>query len=89
LIDFISKLFNKDSSSKDVARERLRLVLIHDRSTVSPELISALKTDLIEVIQQYMDIDVESLIVNLENEDDTMALIANIPVRSLKRAVNI
>ncbi|HRY12109.1 MAG TPA: cell division topological specificity factor MinE [Syntrophomonadaceae bacterium] len=89
MIDFISKLFNKDSSSKDVARERLRLVLIHDRSTVSPELISALKTDLIEVIQQYMDIDVESLIVNLENEDDTMALIANIPVRSLKRAVNI
>lgn len=89
MIDFISKLFNKDSSSKDVARERLRLVLIHDRSTVSPELISALKTDLIEVIQQYMDIDVESLIVNLENEDETMALIANIPVRSLKRAVNI
>ncbi len=89
MIDFISKLFNKDSTSKDVARERLRLVLIHDRSTVSPELISALKTDLIEVIQHYMDIDVESLIVNLENEDDTMALIANIPVRSLKRAVNI
>ena len=89
MIDFISKLFNKDSTSKDVARERLRLVLIHDRSTVSPELISALKADLIEVIQQYMDIDVESLIVNLENEDDTMALIANIPVRSLKRVVNI
>ncbi|MEQ8200908.1 MAG: cell division topological specificity factor MinE [Syntrophomonadaceae bacterium] len=89
MIDFIAKFFNKDSSSKDVARERLRLVLIHDRSTVSPELISALKADLIEVIQQYMDIDVESLIVNLENEDDTMALIANIPVRSLKRVVNI
>ncbi|NLN88099.1 MAG: cell division topological specificity factor MinE [Syntrophomonadaceae bacterium] len=87
MIDFISRLFNKDTSSKDVARERLRLVLIHDRSTVSPELIGALKADLIEVIQQYMDIDVESLIVNLENDDDTMALIANIPVRSLKRAI--
>ncbi len=89
MIDFIAKFFNRDNSSKDVARERLRLVLIHDRSMVSPELINALKADLIEVIQQYMDIDVESLIVNLENEDDTMALIANIPVRSLKRAANI
>lgn len=89
MIDFISRLFNRDSSSKEVARERLKLVLIHDRSSASPELINALKSDLIEVIQQYMDIDVESLIVNLENEDDTMALIANIPVRSLKRAVNI
>lgn len=89
MIDFIAKFFNRDGGSKDVARERLRLVLIHDRSMVSPELISALKADLIEVIQQYMDIDVESLIVNLENEDDTMALIANIPVRSLKRAANV
>jgi cell division topological specificity factor len=56
---------------------------------VSPELIAALKEDLIQVIQQYMDIDVESLLVNLENEDDSVALIANIPIKSLKRAVNI
>jgi len=72
-----------------VARERLRLVLIHDRSMISPELIKALKEDLIEVIQQYMDIDVESLLVNFENEDNSVALIANIPVKSLKRVVNV
>jgi cell division topological specificity factor len=48
----------------------------------------ALKEDLIEVIQKYMDIDVESLLVNLENEDDSVALIANIPIKSLKRAAN-
>jgi cell division topological specificity factor len=90
LLDFFTRLFSKESaSSKEVARERLRLVLIHDRSVVSPELIAALKADLIQVIQQYMDIDVESLLVNLENEDDSVALIANIPIKSLKRAVNI
>jgi cell division topological specificity factor len=90
LLDIFNRLFGRESTgSKDVARERLRLVLIHDRSVVSPELINALKADLIQVIQQYMDIDVESLLVNLENEDDSMALIANIPIKSLKRAVNI
>lgn len=90
MLDFLTRLFCKESAgSKDVARERLRLVLIHDRSMVSPELIAALKEDLIQVIQQYMDIDVESLLVNLENEDDSVALIANIPIKSLKRAANI
>ena len=90
MLGIFTRLFGRESTgSKDVARERLRLVLIHDRSVVSPELINALKADLIQVIQQYMDIDVESLLVNLENEDDSMALIANIPIKSLKRAVNI
>ncbi|PKM77436.1 MAG: cell division topological specificity factor MinE [Firmicutes bacterium HGW-Firmicutes-15] len=90
MLDIIARFFGKDSTgSKDVARERLRLVLIHDRSLVSPELINALKEDLIQVIQQYMDIDVESLLVNLENEDDSVALVANIPIKGLKRAVNI
>jgi cell division topological specificity factor len=90
LLEIFTRLFSKEAaSSKEVARERLRLVLIHDRSVVSPELIAALKEDLIQVIQQYMDIDVESLLVNLENEDDSVALIANIPIKSLKRAVNI
>jgi cell division topological specificity factor len=90
LLDIIAKFFGKDSTgSKDVARERLRLVLIHDRSLVSPELINALKVDLIQVIQKYMDIDVESLLVNLENADDSVALVANIPIKGLKRAANI
>ena len=90
MLDIIARFFGKDSTgSKDVARERLRLVLIHDRSLVSPELINALKEDLIQVIQQYMDIDVESLLVNLENEDDSVALVANIPIKGLKRAANI
>ncbi|MEA4923785.1 MAG: cell division topological specificity factor MinE [Syntrophomonadaceae bacterium] len=89
MLDFLTRLFTKESpASKNIARERLRLVLIHDRSVVSPELIAALKEDLIQVIQQYMDIDVESLLVNLENDDDSVALIANIPIKSLKRAVN-
>jgi len=87
LLELLSRIFGKESSSsKDIARERLRLVLVHDRSMVSPEIINALRDDLIQVIQKYMDIDLESLLVNIEGEDNSVALIANIPIKGLKRA---
>jgi cell division topological specificity factor len=89
LLDFLTRFFMKDNlPSKDVARERLRLVLIHDRASVSPEFINQLKEDLIRVIREYLDIDEEGLQVGLENEDDSIALVANIPVKGLKKVVN-
>ncbi|HWQ74174.1 MAG TPA: cell division topological specificity factor MinE [Syntrophomonas sp.] len=87
MLELISRIFGKESNtSKDIARERLRLVLVHDRSMVSPEVISLLRDDLIQVIQKYMDIDLEGLMVNIEGEDNSVALIANIPIKGLKRA---
>ncbi|HRW12154.1 MAG TPA: cell division topological specificity factor MinE [Syntrophomonas sp.] len=87
MLELISRIFGKEtSSSKDIARERLRLVLVHDRSTVSPEIINLLRDDLIQVIQKYMDIDMEGLLVNIEGESNSVALIANIPIKGLKRA---
>lgn len=89
MIDILTRIFGRESNnSKDIARERLRLVLVHDRSSVSPEFINALKEDLIKVIREYLDIDEESWLVNLENDDTSIALVANIPVRGFKRASN-
>lgn len=89
LLDFISRFFMKENPpSKEVARERLRLVLVHDRASVSPDFINQLKEDLIRVIQEYLDIDEDSLQVSLENEEDSIALVANIPVKGLKRVIN-
>lgn len=89
LLDFLTRIFSKENlPSKDVARERLRLVLVHDRASVTPEFINQLKEDLIRVIREYLDIDEEALQVNLENEEDSIALVANIPVKGLKKVVN-
>lgn len=89
MLEIITRLFGKDSiCSKDIAKERLRLVLVHDRTAVSPELLNLLKEDLIKVLQQYMDIDMDSLLVNIENEANSVALVANIPIKAMKRAVN-
>ncbi len=89
MIDFFTRIFGRDSgTSKNIAKERLRLVLVHDRANVSPQLVQSLKEDLIKVISNYMDIDEDALEVNLENHENQVALIANIPVKSMKRSAN-
>ncbi len=84
-MDLISKLFKDDTSSKDMAVERLRLVLVHDRAGVSPGLMEALKEDLIQVISKYMDIDEDSMEVSLNSNELSAALVASIPVKRIRR----
>ena len=87
MFEFLSKLFGGFEGSKNRAKERLRLVLVHDRASLSPGLVEALKEELIEVITKYMEIDEEGLEVNFDKSDDSVALIANIPVKSVKRGM--
>lgn len=88
MLDFLKQFWNRDSdSSKQIAKERLRLVLVHDRVNVSPSLLEALKEDLLEVISKYMEIEENGLEVNLDRSENSVALVANIPVRRMKRAV--
>ncbi|HHU86356.1 MAG: cell division topological specificity factor MinE [Pelotomaculaceae bacterium] len=85
MLEFLARLFGRDSGSKNVAKERLRLVLVHDRSSVSPQLLETLKAEMIQVISNYMDIDEQGLEVNLDSSGNSVALVANIPVRGMKR----
>lgn len=93
-MDFF-KLFSKqDNNSKNVAKERLKLVLIHDRANVSPRFLEMVKGDLIRVISDYMEIDEDGLEIKFtrtrRETDNTPipALIANIPIIKMKdRAV--
>jgi cell division topological specificity factor len=88
----LSRLFKRKESSKDVAKERLKLVLIHDRSNVSPQFLEMVKGEIIKVIQNYMDIDEEALDIQLtktnseDGEHMVPALVANIPIKGMKNA---
>ncbi|NLI14607.1 cell division topological specificity factor MinE [Pelotomaculum propionicicum] len=86
MLEFLTKLFGRDSGSKNVAKERLRLVLVHDRTSISPHILEALKADMIQVISNYMLIDETNLEVSLDSSGNTVALVANIPVKGMKRA---
>lgn len=85
MFDFIGRLFGSSEGSKNKAKERLRLVLVHDRASLSPGLVEALKEELIQVITKYMEIDEDGLEVSFDEGDDSVALIANIPVKNVKR----
>ena len=92
MLDFF-KFFSKDQNkSKDIAKERLKLVLIHDRANISPKFLDMVKGDIIKVISNYMEIDEESLDIQLTrtNSDDgervVPALVANIPIKNMKNA---
>lgn len=85
------KSFGKNKTrSKNVAKERLKLVLIRDRSDLSPQFIEMIKSDMIRVIKEYVEIDQDGLDIKLtrmkRDYDDTpiSALVANIPIVKVK-----
>jgi cell division topological specificity factor len=78
-------LGRESASSKTVAKERLRLVLVHDRASISPAMLNQLREDLVRVISNYMEIDENALECNLCQDDREVALVANIPVVKMKR----
>lgn len=82
------KVFGK-TSSKDIAKERLKLVLLHDRMDISPQLLDQLKNEIVEVLSKYIEIDEDATDVEVtrikEDLDETMsALIVNIPILSVR-----
>ena len=86
MFDLIQKLFGKEQKgSKNIAKERLRFVLVHDRVNVSPQYMEAIKDDLIKVISNYMDINETEMEINLTRSNTQVALVANIPVNRMKR----
>jgi cell division topological specificity factor len=87
MLELLQRIFRRETqkSSKNVAQERLRLVLMHDRMDLSPQVLEDLRTDLMNVIKDYMEIDENEMLINLEQDNKCVALVANIPVVKMKR----
>ena len=85
MLDALKKLFSSSGGhSSKVAEQRLKFVLLNDRANISPEIMEKIKNDIIQVISHYMDIDKEAMDISLENDANSVALVANIPVSSMK-----
>lgn len=87
MFELLQRLLGKEESvkSKNVAKERLQLVLVKDRCNIAPQVLESLKVDLINVISNYMEIDENGLDVTINEEDQTLALVANIPILRMRR----
>ena len=84
LRDFIDKLLRRQPASATTAKERLQLVLAHDRSDLNPELLEQMRKEILEVVSRYVEIDFSEGDVSLETEDRVTALVANLPIRRAK-----
>lgn len=83
LITKYKKFFSTQSdedSTKETATNRLRFVLMHDRTNLSPEIMEKMRDELLDVISKYVIVDTEALDLNLAAEGDAIALLASIPI---------
>ena len=85
LRDLINKLLGRETASANTARERLQLVLAHDRSDLSTDLLDQMRREILDVVAKYVEIDMDEGAVSLETEDRMTALVANLPI---KRTLN-
>lgn len=92
IIEFLSKelVLNPNYiDTRDEAKSRLKLVLMHDRSKIAPDTLEKMKMELIDVISKYIEINKEALDLKLDTEGETLALVANIPVVSTTKRENL
>jgi len=71
--------------SAESAKERLQLVLVHDRTDLTTAELEALKDELLQTISRYIEFDSDAVQIGLERDGRTQRLIADIPVKNAVR----
>lgn len=85
MLEMLRRLFGASAPSASTAKERLRLVLMTDHLALAPEIIEAMKRDLVDVISRHVEVDREKIEVTFERQDRAVAMLANIPILSVNR----
>jgi cell division topological specificity factor len=83
MLEFFMRLFRGEASGQ-TAKERLRLVLLSDHLALAPDVVDALRADLLSVISRYVEVDEANVDVTFEQREHEVAMLANIPILSLK-----
>ena len=84
LREMIDRLLGRQQASATTAKHRLQLVLAHDRSDLNPDLMDQMRREILEVVNRYVELDLEGGDVSLETEERATALVANLPIRRVR-----
>jgi cell division topological specificity factor len=85
MANWLEWLTGQKAKSAGQAKERLKLVLINDRTDLSPAELDTLKNELLEVISRYIDIDPSSVSITMSQEGREQRLLADIPLKAAQR----
>ena len=78
-------LTGQKTKSAGQAKERLKLVLINDRTDLSPDELETLKNELLEVISRHIEIDPSMVNITMAQEGREQRLLADIPLKPVTR----
>ena len=86
IIELLEKLFPNlnDRNSRIDVKNRLKLVLAHDRSDLTPQMIESMRKEILEVVSKYVELDADAMDFALENNSRVTALVANLPIKRVK-----
>lgn len=82
---FLDRLLGRETKSAQQAKERLKLVLVHDRTDIAPGVLEVLKDDLIAAISRHIEIDPSAVRIEMTQDGREQRLIADIPLRPVRR----
>jgi cell division topological specificity factor len=79
--DLMNRFFTRSKTSKEDAKQRLKFLLIHDQVDLTPGQLDQMKTEILEVIARYVEVDGSDTEFKLERADNQVALVSSVPVR--------
>jgi len=82
---FLERLMGKKQNSANAAKERLKLVLIHDRTDITPGQMENMKNELLQVISKYVNIDPKTVKIDMAQDGREQRLVADIPIAASSR----
>jgi cell division topological specificity factor len=85
MLKAIARRFFGEKASAQVARQRMQVVLMHDRMDIAPDIMEALKNDIIAALSRYMELDRRTIRIDLEQGKNYTALISNVQIKRVYR----
>jgi cell division topological specificity factor len=84
---FVEMLFpwNNNANSRNRAKSRLKLIIAHDRACINPDMMTAMREEILDVVARYVEVDREEMEFTLSNDQRMTSLTDNLPIRQIKR----